>query len=92
MKVKPVSDLKNNFADDKNSVESPNPIPLQPKTYLVPTTRAILDRRPQACESLEHALDAADHQAEKVSSYYTHDEVFGSVREMLRRAQEATAE
>lgn len=36
-----------------------------------------------ASESIEDALDLADRQAQTMPLRYTHDDVFGSVREML---------
>ena len=36
--------------------------------------------------TVDAALDAADIQAQTMSLRYTHDEVFGSIRQGLRRA------
>ena len=41
--------------------------------------------------SVEFALDAADRQAATTSLRYTHEEVFGSIREGLRNGREAAA-
>ena len=38
--------------------------------------------------SIETALDAADCQAETTQLRYSHDEVFGSIREGLRRYEQ----
>ena len=56
------------------------------REYCLPEPRVA-----RRAEDEENALDAADRQARSMSLRYTHDEVFGSVREMLGHDSEATA-
>lgn len=86
MNIRPVSDLRNHYSDVEKDVESGGPV------FLTKNGRGSMvvmsfDQYRRANETIEQALDAADRQATAMPLRYTHDEVFGSVREMLGHAE-----
>lgn len=90
MNIRPVSDLRNNYTDIERDVAENGPV------FLTKNGRGSMvvmsfEQYQRASETVENALDVADRQARSMSLRYTHDEVFGSVREMLGHDSEATA-
>ena len=90
MNIRPVSDLRNNYTDIERDVAENGPV------FLTKNGRGSMvvmsfEQYQRASETVENALDVADRQARSMSLCYTHDEVFGSVREMLGHDSEATA-
>lgn len=90
MNIRPVSDLRNNYTDIERDVAENGPV------FLTKNGRGSMvvmsfEQYQRASETVENALDAADRQARSMNLRYTHDEVFGSVREMLGHDSEATA-
>lgn len=82
MNIRPVSDLRNNYSDVEREVAIDGPV------FLTKNGRGSMvvmsfDHYKRASESIENALDLADRQAQTMPLRYTHDDVFGSVREML---------
>lgn len=89
MNIRPVSDLRNHYADVEREVEQDGPV------FLTKNGRGSMvvmsfDQYREASDAIERALDEADRQAASIPVRYTHEEVFGSVREMLANGQ-ATA-
>lgn len=89
MIIRPVSDLRNHYASVEDDVLSSGPVFLTKNGYGSMVVMSI-DQFEHINGTVESALDAADLQAETTSLRYTHDEVFGSIREGLR--DDASAE
>lgn len=85
MNIRPVSDLRNHYADVEADVREQGPVFLTKNGYGSMVVMSI-DQYERLRGSVEDALDAADLQASTTSLRYTHDEVFGSIRKGLRRA------
>ena len=90
MNIRPISDLRNRYADVERDVIEGGPVFLTKNGYGSMVVMSV--------EQFEHinggvkfALDAADRQAATTSLRYTHEEVFGSIREGLRNGREAAA-
>ena len=79
MQIRPVSDLRNKFADIEKTVSSGEPVYLTKNGY---GTMVVLSLNAYSCliESVETALDKADKLAEETSVRYTHEEVFDKIR------------
>lgn len=90
MNIRPVSDLRNHYADVEREVEAEGPV------FLTKNGRGSMvvmsfEQYKRASETVEQALDAADRQARTMPVRYTHDEVFGSIRELVNDGSEAQA-
>lgn len=85
MNIRPVSDLRNHYSDVERDVNESGPVFLTKNGYGSMVVMSI-DQFEHLNGSIDAALDAADIQAETTTLRYTHDEVFGSIREGLRRA------
>ncbi len=82
MNIRPVSDLRNHYSDVERDVETSGPV------FLTKNGRGSMvvmsfDQYQRVNDTIEQALDAADRQAQSMPLRYSHEEVFGSVREML---------
>lgn len=82
MNIRPVSDLRNHYTDVERDVENGGPF------FLTKNGRGSMvvmsfDQYQRVSDTVEQALDAADRQAQAMPLRYSHDEAFGSVREML---------
>ncbi len=82
MKTRPISDLRNHYSDVEREAESDGPVFLTKKGRLSVDVMSF-EQRKGANELVEQALDTADRLAASVLVRYSHDEVFGSIREML---------
>lgn len=90
MNIRPVSDLRNHYSDVEKDVESEGPV------FLTKNGRGSMvvmsfDQYRRVTDAVEQALDAADRQAATMPLRYSHEEVFGSVREMLAHGAETQA-
>lgn len=90
MNIRPVSDLRNHYASVEQDVMERGPVFLTKNGYGSMVVMSI-DQFEHINGTVETALDAADLQAATTSLRYTHDEVFGSIREGLRRGSRAEA-
>lgn len=82
MNIRPVSDLRNHYSELEKEVETQGPI------FLTKNGRGSMvvmsfEQYNRVNNTIEQALDAADKQAASLPTRYSHDEVFGSLREML---------
>ena len=84
IQIRPVSDLRNKFADIEKEVASGEPIVLTKNGYssMVVMSVETYDRLTNA--DIEDALDAADFDAKNNPTRYTREEVFGSIREKIK--------
>lgn len=85
MNIRPVSDLRNKYTEVEGDVRDKGPVFLTKNGYGSMVVMSI-EQFEYLNGSVEAALDAADRQAATTDFRYTHDEVFGSIREGLRRA------
>lgn len=90
MNIRPVSDLRNNYSDVEREVEAEGPV------FLTKNGRGSMvvmsfEQYKRATETIENALDVADRQAQTMSLRYSHEEVFGAVREMISHESQAQA-
>lgn len=90
MNIRPISDLRNHYGDVEKDVQQGGPVFLTKNGYgsMVVMSMQQFER---LNGNVEDALDAADAQAETTSLRYSHDEVFGSIREGMRRGRDARA-
>lgn len=86
MNIRPISDLRNHYGDVEKDVQQGGPVFLTKNGYgsMVVMSMQQFER---LNGNVEDALDAADAQAETTSLRYSHDEVFGSLREGMRRGR-----
>lgn len=89
MNILPVSDLRNHYSDVEKTVLEKGPVFLTKNGYGSMVVMSI-DQFEHINGSVEHALDAADQQAETTSLRYTHNELFDSIRKGIR-SNESTA-
>lgn len=90
MNIRPVSDLRNHYSDVEKDVEAEGPV------FLTKNGRGSMvvmsfEQYRRVSDTMEQALDAADRQAAAMPLRYSHEEVFGSVREMLANGDDAQA-
>ena len=90
MIIRPISDLRNHYAEVEKQVLEQGPVFLTKNGYGSMVVMS-LDYYEHISSPLEAALDEADHQAETTATRYTHDEVFSSIREGMRHGQSAEA-
>ncbi len=88
MKIRPISDLRNHYSDVERDVREGGPVFLTKNGYGSLVVMS-MEQFQHVNGSVESALDAADRQAATTSLRYTHDEVFGSIREGLSRGRAA---
>ncbi len=82
MNIRPISDLRNHYSDVEKDVEEHGPVFLTKNGYGSMVVMSI-DQFDRINGSVDAALDEADVQASMTSLHYTHEEVFGSIREGL---------
>ena len=90
MNIRPISDLRNRYADVERDVIEGGPVFLTKNGYGSMVVMSV-EQFEHINGGVEFALDAADRQAATTSLRYTHEEVFGSIREGLRNRREAAA-
>ena len=90
MNIGPISDLRNRYADVERDVIEGGPVFLTKNGYGSMVVMSV-EQFEHINGGVEFALDAADRQAATTSLRYTHEEVFGSIREGLRNGREAAA-
>lgn len=90
MNIRPISDLRNRYADVERDVIEGGPVFLTKNGYGSMVVMSV-EQFEHINGGAEFALDAADRQAATTSLRYTHEEVFGSIREGLRNGREAAA-
>ena len=90
MNIRPISDLRNRYADVERDVIEGGPVFLTKNGYGSMVVMSVAQFE-HINGGVEFALDAADRQAATTSLRYTHEEVFGSIREGLRNGREAAA-
>ena len=90
MNIRPVSDLRNHYSDVERAVMENGPVFLTKYGYGSLVVMSI-DQFEHINGTVETMLDAADRQAATTNLRYTHDEVFGSIREGLRNDARASA-
>lgn len=83
MIIRPVSDLRNHYKDIECEAKEKGPVFLTKNGYGSMVLMSI-EQYELITGGIEAALDVADHQAESTPVRYTHEEVFGSVRNNLR--------
>ena len=82
----PVSELRNHYAAVEEAVTTGGPVFLTKNGYGSMVVMSI-EQYESLTGNIESLLDAADRQAASTSMRYTHDEVFGALREELHRAE-----
>ena len=86
MQIMPVSELRNHYAAVEAAVATGGPVFLTKNGY-----GSMVVMNMEQYESLtgnvEAMLDAADRQAAATTRRYSHDDVFGGLREELRRGE-----
>lgn len=82
--IRPVSDLRNKFTEIEASVKSGNPIFLTKNGYGSMVVLSI-EQYSALSEGVERKLDEADRLAAADSKRLTHDEVFGGIRDAVRK-------
>ncbi len=80
MNIRPVSDLRNRYVEIEQCVQNEGPVFLTKNGYGLMVVMS-LEQFERLSGSIPSMLDAADRQAATTSIRYTHDEVFGSLRE-----------
>ena len=90
MNIRPVSDLRNHYPEVERQVLEQGPVFLT-KNGCGSMVVMSIEQYESMSSGIERALDAADRQAETTSLRYTHDEVFGSIREGIRNGRDAKA-
>lgn len=83
MNIRPISDLRNHYSEVEQEVLESGPIFLTKNGYGSMVVMS-MEQFEHINGSVESALDAADRQAATTTLRYSHDEVFGSIREGLR--------
>ena len=82
MQIRPVSDLRNKFTDIEKVVQSGDPVFLTKNGYGAMVVLS-LDAYSRMTEPEEYIMDVADASAVSTDLRFTHDEVFGSIREKI---------
>ena len=84
--IRPVSDLRNKYPEiEKTVLSSGKPVFLTKNGYGSMVVMS-MDQYESLTGNVEAMLDAADRQAASTTMRYSHEEVFGSLREELHRA------
>ena len=90
MNIRPVSDLRNRYAEIERDVAEKGPVFLTKNGYGSMVVMSI-DQFERLSGTVEDALDATDRQAAATSQRHTHDEAFGSILRGLRAEPAAAA-
>lgn len=86
MNIRPVSDLRNHYSEVEEEVRASGPVFLTKNGYGSMVVMTI-EQFEYLNGGIEQALDAADAQAATTTLRYTHEDVFGSIREGLRHGR-----
>ena len=83
--IRPISDLRNKFSEIETLVaEMQTPVFLTKNGYGSMVVMSI-DMYDRLTNNIEAKLDEADLQAKSDPTRYTHEEVFSSIREQIRK-------
>ena len=83
--IRPISDLRNKFSEIETLVaEMQTPVFLTKNGYGSMVVMSI-DMYDRLTNNIEAKLDEADSQAKSDPTRYTHEEVFPSIREQIRK-------
>ncbi|MGX8685568.1 MAG: type II toxin-antitoxin system Phd/YefM family antitoxin [Spirochaetales bacterium] len=82
LQIRPVSDLRNNFATIEQIVNTGSPVYLTKNGYGTMVVLS-LEAYGKLVDQVELALDAADNQAKTTSERLTHSQVFSKLRETV---------
>ena len=82
IQIKPVSDLRNKFADIEKLVDEGQPVYLTKNGYGKMVVLS-LEAYSKLTDGVELALDEADRLAEEDFTRYTHEEVFSNLRRRI---------
>lgn len=82
LQIRPVSDLRNNFAAIEQIVNTGSPVYLTKNGYGTMVVLS-LEAYGKLVDQVELALDAADNQAKTTSERLTHSQVFSKLRETV---------
>ena len=83
--IRPISDLRNKFSEIETLVaEMQTPVFLTKNGYGSMVVMSI-DMYDRLTNNIEAKLDEADSQAKSDPTRYTHEEVFSSIREQIRK-------
>lgn len=82
MNIRPISDLRNHYSEVEDCVQKNGPVFLTKNGYGSMVVMSI-DQFEHLNGSIESLLDIADAQAATTDTRYTHEEVFGSLRQAL---------
>lgn len=84
LQIRPVSDLRNKFAEIENIVStSRNPVFLTKNGYGTMVVMS-LDTYESLTDNIEKKLDEADYQAANTETRLSHDEVFSNIRSKIK--------
>ncbi len=86
IQIRPISDLRNNFASIENIVNSGSPVYLTKNGYGSMVVLS-LEQYSRLTDSVELALDEADRYAASTSERLTHEEVFSRLRSAVNGKQ-----
>lgn len=84
LQIRPVSDLRNKFADIEKEVSNGEPIILTKNGYSSMVVMSIDAYDKLTSVDIEEALDVADNDAKNNPVRYTHEEVFDSIRNKIK--------
>lgn len=82
IQIRPVSDLRNKFADIEKTVVGGEPVYLTKNGYGTMVVLS-LEAYSKLIDGVEAALDEADRMAEESPIRYTHEEVFSNIRRTI---------
>lgn len=80
--IRPVSDLRNKFADIEEIVKSGEPVFLTKNGYGAMVVMSV-EAYSRMAKNVERALDEADNYAESNDERMSHDEVFARLRRQI---------
>lgn len=82
IQIRPVSDLRNRFAEIENTVRTGKPVYLTKNGYGTMVVMSI-EAYSRLTDSIENALDLADEIAKGTETRYSHEEMFSMLREKI---------
>lgn len=86
MQIMPVSELRNHYAAVEEAVATGGPVFLTKNGYGSMVVMN-MEQYETLMGNVEAMLDAADRQASLTTMRYSHEEVFGGLREELKRGE-----
>ena len=84
IQIRPVSDLRNKFADIEKEVSNGEPIVLTKNGYSSMVVMSVETYDKLTNVEIENALDKADYDAKNNPTRYTREEVFDSIRKKIK--------